>query len=296
MAGGPTAERFSTPSSLIVTLGGLYLREIGGRIPVKGLIQLLSTVDVPATAARQALVRLKARGFLASERIGSQAGYRLTRDALVDLAVGDDRIFRYGQAPATDGWVLAVFSVPEHARNERHRLRRQLSWLGFGTVTDGVWIAPSSLADRAVALVTAAGLADYVTWFAGDSIGRVEVGHWWDLAALRTLYLAFLDRWSAQRVPIQLTDGAAFARYVTLVDHWRQFPRIDPGLPARLLPDDWQGRQAWELFDLLHRRWAAGALRHLRATLDSWRPPQQAPRSSSSIVPWAGPSRPTSGR
>ena len=54
--------------------------------------------------------------------------------------------------------MLAVFSVPEADRHLRHRLRTELSWLGFGTVSPGVWIAPRPLADPTRALLTDAGL------------------------------------------------------------------------------------------------------------------------------------------
>ena len=116
---------------------------------------------------RQALVRLKSRGFLAADRRGSATPATGSPPAgLHDLATGDRRIFRPPAATAQDGWVLAVFSVPEADRHLRHRLRTELSWLGFGTVGPGVWIAPRPLAEPARACSPTAGLDGYVTWFA----------------------------------------------------------------------------------------------------------------------------------
>lgn len=261
----------ASPGSLIVTFAGLYLRELGGWIAVADLVGLLAQAGQPAAATRQALVRLKSRDFLQSERQGGRAGYRLTAAGRADLAIGDARIFRYGQAPESAGWVLAVFSVPEHARAERHRLRTRLSWLGFGTVAPGVWIAPATLADRARAELETQGVARYVSWFTANPVQPAEVARWWDLAALRTLYAAFLQQWSDAAPPPD--DGASFTAYLQLVDSWRRFPRIDPGLPESLLPPDWAGRRAFALFAASSYRWRASADRFVAARVGADRSP-----------------------
>jgi phenylacetic acid degradation operon negative regulatory protein len=242
----------ASPGSLIVTFAGLQLRGIGGWIAVADLLALLEHAGQPAASTRQALVRLKFRDFLEPERRGGRAGYRLTDAGRADLAIGDARIFRYGQAPETAGWVLAVFSVPESARAQRH-------WLGFGTVASGVWIAPGTLADRAKRQLEAEGLGAYITWFTAEPLQHADVARWWDLDALRGLYSAFLEQWSGAAEPAD--DGAAFAAYLRLVDSWRRFPRIDPGLPESLLPAGWEGRRAFELFDGYRERWSPAASR-----------------------------------
>lgn len=279
-----------------MTFAGCYLRRIGGWVAVADLIALLSLVGVSEPAVRQAIRRLRSRGFVHAERRGGVAGYALTPAGAADLEPGDERIFRYGQASVDDGWVLAVFSVPESERGRRHRLRSHLGWLGFGTVGSGVWAAPAGLADAARQLLSANGLGDYVTWFHARALDPVDASSWWDLEALRAQYLAFTAQWE----PLTGTDSAggrgaaqdghgagdghggghgghdgprdaipdgagAFAHYVRLVDSWRLFPRIDPGLPAELLPDDWPGPRAWEIFASLRERWEEPGLAHVAA-------------------------------
>ncbi len=257
----------ASPGSLIVTFTGLYLRGLGGWIAVADLLALLEHAGQPSGSTRQALVRLKSRDFLQSDRRGARAGYRLTDAGRADLEIGDARIFRYGQASESAGWVLAVFSVPEHARAERHRLRTRLSWLGFGTVAAGVWIAPATLAERARLQLDAEALSEYVTWFSAEPLQAADVAHWWDLDALRGLYAAFLDHWSEVAPPVD--DGAAFAAYLRLVDSWRRFPRIDPGLPQSLLPVGWEGRRAFDLFATYSADWRAAASRFVTARVPS---------------------------
>lgn len=252
----------STPGSLIVTFAGLHLRNIGGWIAVADLIALLRPAGAQEAAVRQALVRLKTRGFLRTERRHDRAGYRLTDTATADLESGDTRIFRFGEAAESDGWVLAIFSVPEQARSERHRLRSQLVRLGFGTVGPGVWIAPAALAQRSRRQLDGQGLGGYISWFTAQNLEPAQVARWWDLAALQALYEQFLLNWEPQSTQ-GWSGEQAFSADLLLVDEWRQFPRIDPGLPAALLPEQWNGRRAFEVFSALRELWSGAALDHV---------------------------------
>jgi phenylacetic acid degradation operon negative regulatory protein len=252
-----------------VSFAGSYLRQLGGWIAVADLIRCLDQLGLTESSVRQALVRLKSRGFLAAERRSGEAGYLLTDAGLRDLTTGDRRIFRPATATTEDGWVLAVFSVPEEQRHLRHQLRAELSWLGFGTVSPGVWIAPRPLADPTRALLAEAGLDEYVTWFAAQHLTEIDVATWWDLDSLRAQYETFLaDHRPATAVGSSesaFPDEHAFAGYLRLIDDWRLFPRLDPGLPEPLLPTGWPARSAWELFDQLRAAWSEPGLRYVRA-------------------------------
>jgi len=48
----------------------------------------------------------------------------------------------------------------------------------------------------------------------------------------------------------------------SLIDAYRRFPFLDPGLPTELLPEDWKGFEAAALFRELHERLAPGANRY----------------------------------
>ncbi len=267
---GPTGsavlppDRPGSPGSLIVSFAGSYLRELGGEVAVADLIRCLAVVGVGESATRQALSRLKSRGFLAPVRLGGRAGYRLTDAGLADLRSGDRRIFHRPDVGEADGWVLAVFSVPESERAQRHRLRSELSWLGFGTVAAGVWAAPRPLAEPTRAVLTAADLDRYVTWFEARQLSPVDVGQWWDLPALRDSYDRFLATCRAEWSTEKPTGETAFASYLRVIDAWRVLPRIDPGLPTSLLPADWPAAQAWETFIAVRDRCAGAGLGFVR--------------------------------
>jgi phenylacetic acid degradation operon negative regulatory protein len=262
------------PRQLIVTLYGLYAREAGGWLSVASVVRLLADLGVDEPAVRSSISRLKRRGLLEARRADGAAGYALSPSARMSSAAGDARIFGRRRATAADGWVLVVFSVPESEREKRHLLRTHLARLGFGTAAPGVWVAPGHLADDAVDVLRRNGLDHYVDLFRGRHLAfgdlRSHVRDWWDLDALRARYAVFLSchepvraRWARRR-----GDPAdAFADYVRLLTAWRRLPYADPGLPADLLPADWNGARAAELFAGLRDRLAEPAHQHARQVI-----------------------------
>jgi phenylacetic acid degradation operon negative regulatory protein len=244
------------PRALIVTIYGLYARDAAGWFSIAALIKLMAELGVDEPAVRSAISRLKVRGLLESRRVNGAAGYGLSTGGQKILADGDRRIFRRPSASADDGWLLAVFSVPEHERARRHALRSRLAWLGFGTVSAGVWIAPAQLADETRDVLAADGLIAYVSLFTAGNLAYGDVGdklgEWWDLDRLEQLYQAFID--AADPVLARWRDtgcadpGQAFADYVRVLTAWRRLPFLDPGLPPELLPADWHGTRAADLF------------------------------------------------
>ena len=203
------------PRALIVSVYGLYAREDGGWLSVATLIRLLAELGVDEPAVRSSISRLKRRGILVAERVGGAAGYGLSAEARGILDEGDRRIFDRPRAGVDEGWLLAVFSVPEAEREKRHQLRSRLAWLGFGTVAAGVWVAPEHLLDETHDALSRQGLAGYVDLFRADhaALGdqRAKVAQWWDLERLRSLYSEFLAQLPAgpRAVPPAAERGRA---------------------------------------------------------------------------------------
>ncbi|TQJ56314.1 MULTISPECIES: PaaX family transcriptional regulator [Streptomyces] len=250
------------PRSLIVTLYGAYGRFAPGPVPVAELIRLLAAVGVDAPSVRSSVSRLKRRGLLLPARTAQgAAGYELSDEARQLLDDGDRRI--YATAPPPDeGWVLAVFSVPESERQKRHVLRSRLAGLGFGTAAPGVWIAPARLYDETRHTLRRLHLDPYVDLFRGEHLGfspTVEsVARWWDLAAIAKEHETFLDGHErvlhAWRQRPDTPPEEAYRDYLLALDSWRHLPYTDPGLPARLLPEDWPGTRSAAVFRGLHER------------------------------------------
>lgn len=267
-----------TPRSLIVTFYGAYGRggpdTTGGTaapVPVAALIRLLGALGVDPPSVRSAVSRLKRRGLLVPARTASgTAAYGLSEAARQLLEDGDRRIFGRPAARLSDGWVLAVFSVPEEERHKRHLLRSRLARLGFGTAAPGVWIAPAQLYEETRHTLERLQLDPYVDLFTGTHAGFAPtadaVARWWDLDAVAAQHRAFLaeqepvlQRWSRRR---SVPPEAAYRDYLLALDAWRHLPYADPGLPSPLLPEDWPGGRAAEVFGRLHTTLRAAGARY----------------------------------
>lgn len=276
-----------TPGSLIVTFYGAYGRGRPdgpggadgppGPVPVAALIRLLGVLGVDPPSVRSAVSRLKRRGLLVAARTESgAAAYGLSDAARQLLDDGDRRIYGRPSPAPSDGWVLAVFSVPEQERHKRHLLRSRLARLGFGTAAPGVWIAPSHLYDETRHTLDRLHLSPYVDLFTGAHAGfeptADAVARWWDLESLAARHRAFLAahepvlrHWSSRR---PVPPEAAYRDYLSALDAWRRLPYADPGLPAPLLPADWPGGHAADVFGRLHTRLRAAGARFVRTALD----------------------------
>ncbi|GGX26460.1 PaaX family transcriptional regulator [Streptomyces chryseus] len=272
-----------TPRSLIVSLYGAYGRTPGGGgapMPVAELIRLLAAVGVDAPSVRSSVSRLKRRGLLVAARTPrGAAGYALSEDAHQLLDDGDRRIYDRPAPKLAEGWVLAVFSVPESERAKRHVLRSRLARLGFGSAAPGVWIAPARLYEETRHTMERLQLSPYVDLFRGEHLGfaatEEAVARWWDLAAIAKQHEQFLDlhepvlrAWVArdrrQADPeagggtaggsLSADPEHAYRDYLLALDSWRRLPYADPGLPAELLPANWPGARSAAVFAQLHAR------------------------------------------
>ncbi|MEZ0114666.1 phenylacetic acid degradation operon negative regulatory protein [Catenulispora sp. EB89] len=266
------AMKAPTPRSLIVSFFGAYGRELGGWIAVADLVTLLGRLGVDAPAVRSAVSRQKQRGFLQARQVGGVAGYSLSEQAQEILADGDRRIYVRQDVKLSDGWVLAVFSVPETERHRRHLLRSRLSRLGFGATAPGVWIAPSHLAEEARHTLERLELAEYVDLFRADYLAygdlRESAARWWDLGAVQAGYAEFSEQFLATEKNADTADDAdAFATYLLALDAWRRMPYRDPGLPPELLPEDWRGTQAADIFFGLHDRLRGRGLSYVKSVV-----------------------------
>jgi phenylacetic acid degradation operon negative regulatory protein len=270
-------ERGAQPGALLITLYGLYAREVGGWLPVAALVSLLGELGVDEPAVRSSLSRLKRRGVLLASRSSDVAGYMLSDEATISFGRGDRWIFDRPRTRLSDGWLLIAFTVPQEERAKRYKLRSTLALRGFGIVAPGLWVAPANLYEVVVPLLENLDLIRYVTFFRADHWGTSSlvqlVKSWWDLDAIGEMYRGFIEHHEELRndwrAPIRVDEGHAFADYARLVDEWRRLPYLDPGLPAELLPEDWPGVWARELFSTIRAQLEEPARLHVRRTLDA---------------------------
>src|SRR5215468_3177320 len=253
------------PRALIVTIYGLYARDGTAPDTLAG-----RTNAAPNSAAADGVGWLPV-GLLV-RLLAELAGYGLSESGYAVLAEGDARIFAPTEPRLDDGWVLAVFSVPESERAKRHTLRTQLDALGFGACAPGVWIAPADRYELTSASLRRHGLAPYVDLFRGEYLAFGDINaharEWWDLADVESAYREFIaDHRALLPDSAESVDGAhAFALWVRALTAWRRLPYLDPGLPVELLPAEWPAPGARALLAALREALAEPAHSFVMAT------------------------------
>lgn len=260
------------PESLLLAFCGAHLRDPGKAVSAGSVIELTGRLGVTEHAIRATLKRMTGRGLLRSVHRGRRAYLGLASQGETVLAEGSARLLAPLARSDWDGqWVLLAFSVPESRREDRHALRTQLGWAGFGPLRNALWIAPSGGPGEAVAdRLRGLGLLDYVTVFRASGLvpgdPRELVSEAWDLTARRAGYQEFLSRWGdAGRAGGRLD---ALARRMLLEAEWLLLIRGDPRLPSALLPERWPGSDAERLFRALRAGLEADARRLAATTLD----------------------------
>src|SRR5215467_11025684 len=136
---GPSSAR-----SLLLTVLGEYVLPRGEPVWTGTLVTALGLFGVAEKAARQALARTAAEGWIASSRHGRLARWELTQAGRGLLTDGAERIYSFGQGgPPWDGrWLIVLVQAPDLSSQARHRIRTRLAWAGFGALSGGVWVSP----------------------------------------------------------------------------------------------------------------------------------------------------------
>ncbi|HEY2204065.1 MAG TPA: PaaX family transcriptional regulator C-terminal domain-containing protein [Pseudonocardia sp.] len=267
--GGPPRRRdlagTSARSLLLTVLGELVLPH-PEPIWTQVLLDVLGDLGIEQKSARQALARTAAEGLLRSDRAGRRVRWSLTDHGRRLLTAGAARIYSFGASPGTwDGrWLVLLVTVPESRRQLRHRLRTRLTWVGLGSPAPGVWLCPDpGRQDEVAEVIHELELDEVASSFVGPFGGigeqRELVAQAWNLAGVEAAYEDFIATFAAAA---PAGPGEVLRAQIHLVHAWRRFPFLDPHLPAELLPGDWAGVTAAELFRERHEAWSTRARRH----------------------------------
>ncbi len=254
--GGWPATAAQRPPRLLLTLLGDYWWRRSESLPSAALVALLAEFGVSDSAARAALSRLTRRKLLITAKSGRRTVVRLSARAARVLDDGGQQIFSFGRAsqPWDGMWSLVAFSIPEQHRAARDSLRKQLRWLGFAPLYDGLWVSPRDHAGEVLGLLAELGISTATAFRARTVPGVGPAGlpqQAWGLDSLRARYDRFIGQASALRdhtAAGRLSPDMALVTRTRLMDEWRAFPELDPDLPDELLPDGWPRAAARELF------------------------------------------------
>ncbi|WP_410672211.1 PaaX family transcriptional regulator C-terminal domain-containing protein [Amycolatopsis sp. cmx-4-68] len=256
------------PKSVMLTFLGIHLLDRATAISSGSVIDVFARVGVSEEAVRSTLTRMAGTGLLTRHRQGRKVYFGLSARLAAVLFDGRRRIWETGAVNRSGdgGWTLVGFSLPDTRRGDRHDLRRQLTWAGFGLLQNGLWVA-SGVRD-VTAIVEQLGLDGHVTVFTAHPAKPTETAELvrkaFDTETIASRYHEFLAKWDAGGSP--LPDD--LTRQLMLHADWLHVVRRDPHLPAEHLPPDWPAIRAENLFRKLDADFHEGAAELAEASLD----------------------------
>jgi len=248
------------PQAAMLTLYGDYLLNRGAEIGIGSLIKLLSNLGLSQQAVRSAVSRMCRAGLLKVRRVGRKSYYSLTEEGHSLLTKGAQRIFERKNAHWERTWNIVTYSIPEQRRQARDRLRLELTWMGYGSLSEATWISPYDLTKEVEDLVDRLQVKDYVQIFQARSQGFTDpkkiVSLGWDLSRIHEKYASFIEKYQPKledhlrrlRASAPIEPSECFVERFSLIHEYRKLPFFDPDLPTELLPENWLRPKAAALF------------------------------------------------
>jgi phenylacetic acid degradation operon negative regulatory protein len=283
------------PQSMMFTLYGDYIVHRGGEVWVGTLIQIAAQFGLSEQAMRSSLSRMSRNGWLRVRRIGNRSYYSLTPRSKRLIDEGTRRIFVRRTGTWDGRWRVLTYSIPERRREVRDELRKQVTWMGFGALSNGTWISPHGLEAEVEALIERLAIRDLVEVFVATHLGftddRALARRCWNLEAVNARYARFVaqyePRFAAHEARLArgeaVPDSECFVERFMLIHEYRRFFFLDPELPAELLPDAWLGGRAAQLFHAYHQLLADRANAYLDSVFEP--PPSGRRRATPAQVP-----------
>ena len=264
--------------SLIITVFGDSISQHGNKVWLGSLIHALEPFGLNARQIRTAVFRLAQDGWLSCIKIGRRSYYSFTEFGLAQYARSARRIYLANPSDWDGLWTLVI---PAFASVElRERLKRELSWLGFGSIANGVLAHPcanqESLSETLLEL-DAAKIA-VVLRASTDQVASREVlkrltRESWQLDELESRYASFIERFGALQDPLAheecLEPAQMFEIQTILIHEYRRILLKTTDLPNELLPAGWSGRAAMDLIARLYHLVRESTARYLESTLET---------------------------
>jgi len=216
----------------------------------RGLFQLWKQ-GRPAARLQQQLRLFESAGWVAADRdIAPDVRLVQATKAGVREAIGGVDADELWARPWDGVWRMVMFDVPQAQARLRSQFRRKLRTLRFGWLQNSVWLSPDPVDELARELRQHKVDAESLLMVdARPSAGESDenlVAAAWDfprLAKLHASYHKILRLRPGTKGTVRFNDWSEWLQ--TEERAWAEILRVDPFLPERLLPADYQGREVW---------------------------------------------------
>ena len=242
--------------SLIVTVFGDAIAPRGGTVWIGSLIRVMADFGISERLVRTSIFRLSQDDWFEVEQSGRRSYYSLSADGEKKFSQATHRIYGEPRQAWSGDWCLIL--LPELDAGIKEKLRRELLWLGFATVSPGVLAHPSPDMNDLGASLNRTGCENELVVMQGrttrsgqEAAMRGLVHKHWNLADIDQRYETFVRKFrpvlSAAAKSKRMDPRTAFLIRMLLIQEYRKVLLRDPLLPAELLPPKWHGTAAYQL-------------------------------------------------
>jgi len=195
----------------------------------------------------EAVASLTRQGLVEGDK---SVGFRVT------LAGADIKksLYRARQGEWDGKWRGVFFDIPEAQRKLRDDLRSELKKLSFGLWQRSVWVIPFDITKELNSYLQKQDLSSVVQILVGERFGQLNdrdfAAKVWPLKEINEKYKTLLSAWEGEIRKESIAEER-FEVAVFLHNRYLDILVSDPQLPSELLPRNWVGNKAKELFGKL---------------------------------------------
>ncbi|MGG1399908.1 PaaX family transcriptional regulator C-terminal domain-containing protein [Bacillus salipaludis] len=285
------------PRSLMFTLYGEYIQYYGEEIWVGSLIQLMNGFGISESSVRGAILRMVQKNLLQVRKKGNKSYYSVSELGRRRVEDGVTRIYSAPRAQWDGRWRILSYSFPEEKRELRNEIRKELTWTGFGMLSNSTWVSPNPLENQVMEMIKNYKIEENAILFSSSDVVShpkewiMEKG--WDFQQVTDNYIQFINNYSTKFDQLrekawnnELSDEECFIQRTTIVHEYRKFLFQDPGFPRDLMSEEWVGAKARELFWNIHQLVSIPAVRYFESIYEVAPDCEIKPRRDMAINPF----------
>ncbi len=260
-----------------MTVFGDVVSQHGEWIWLGSLIESLSSLGFSERLVRTSVYRLVKDDWLQVRKIGRKSYYAFTESANNHYTKAARRIYSESLKHTEDRWLIVIPSFVED--NQLVIFKRQLKWLGFSSLSSGVYAHPSFEQSSLEETLKELDIVDSVIIFSARTIDNVSssvlkklVFERWNLQSLQIQYKQFLDTYQPILASIEENNPnseQAFLLRALLVHEYRRILLKDHELSCNMLPEDWNGYKSGKLVKRLYSKLAKKSCLYISNSLEA---------------------------
>jgi phenylacetic acid degradation operon negative regulatory protein len=253
-------------------LFGDLVTQHGNWVWLGSIIEALEPLGINERLVRTSVYRLVQSDWLTRKKIKKNSYYSFTEKAKRHYENAAKRIYTTEQPEWDGSWILLLpTSVPE---DKKESLFKELTWLGFSTLSTGLWAHPSMNKDALEDTLIELELLEHVIVFnsrihqrTSQNTLKLLVKERWNIDELSTNYQNVLNTYRPLLINVlekeKPTPQQAFLIRTLFIHEFRRVLIKDHELPSSMLPHDWPGFETMELASKLYLLLAGDSMNYV---------------------------------